>query len=72
MRFNLKKLYLFFYVQEICQQYFVLCSKSSENEIRNEIKSDQVELSSTDDEIVRNSNESVNGENSKLNNIFCK
>ena len=46
--------------------YFVLYSKSSQNEIKNQIKSDQVELLSTDDEIVINSNESVNGGNSKL------
>ena len=59
-------------MQEICQHYFVLCSKSSENEIRNEIKSDQVELSSTDDKIVRRSNKSVNVENSKLNCFWIK
>ena len=52
--------------------FFVLCSKSSQNEIRNEIKSDQVEFSSSDDEIVRSSNKSVIGENSKSNSIFCK
>ena len=38
----------------------------------NQIKSDQVEFSSTDDEIVRSSNKSVNGENSKLTKIFIK
>ena len=48
------------------QIFIVLCSKSSQNEIRNQIKSDQVEFSSTDDEIVRSSNKYVNGENSKL------
>ena len=39
----------------------------------NQVKTNQVEFSSTDDEIVRSSNKSVNGENSKLNKfIFVK
>ena len=46
--------------------YFVLYSKSSQNDIKNQIKSDQVELLSTDDEIVRSCNKFFNSENSKL------
>ena len=40
---------------------------SCENENKSQTKSDQVQFSSTDDEIVRSSNNSVNGENSNFN-----
>ena len=50
----------------------MLHSKHNKNKNKkNQIKLDELEFSSTDDAIVRSSNNSANGENSKLNNIFC-
>ena len=57
-------------IYKIPNQFFLRSKIVTNKNNKNQIESDQVKFSSTDDEFVRSYNNSVNSENSKLNNLY--